>query len=105
MRLRGTGLLFSPSDLNDFVECEHLTALELRRLRGQLELVEPPANPQADLVKEKGLRHEDAFLAALELEGKTVTRVEVDEERWDLERAAADTLDAMRAGVGVVSQA
>ena len=104
MQLRANSLFFSPSDLNAFVECEHLTVLELRRLRGQLDFVAPP-NPQAELVVEKGRRHEDAFLAALEAEGKTVARIELDEERWDLERAAAETLAAMRTGVDVVYQA
>ena len=77
MQLRANSLFFSPSDLNAFVECEHLTVLELRRLRGQLDFVAPP-NPQAELVVEKGRRHEDAFLAALEAEGKTVARIELD---------------------------
>lgn len=75
MKRRFNSLLFSPSDLNAFVECEHLTVLELRRLRGQLGFVAPP-NPQAVLVMEKGRRHDDAFLAALELEGKTVARID-----------------------------
>ncbi|MBA3347189.1 MAG: TM0106 family RecB-like putative nuclease, partial [Actinobacteria bacterium] len=104
MQLRGDNLLFSPSDLNDFVECEHLTVLELWRIRGDFEYTASP-NPAAELVKEKGLRHEDAFLARLAAEGKTVAKIELDEERWDLERAAADTLAAMQAGVDVVYQA
>src|SRR4051812_32070459 len=104
MQLRSNNLLFSPSDLNAFVECEHLTWLELRRLRGHFEFVAPPKGA-AELVMEKGRRHEDAFLAQLEAEGKTVARVDPGEGKWDLERAVADTLAAMRAGVDVVYQA
>jgi len=104
MQLRSNHRLFSPSDLNDFVECEHLTALELWRSAGRLHFVAPP-NPQAELVMEKGRRHEDAFLAVLEGEGKTIARIDPGEQTWDLERAAADTLAAMRAGVDVVYQA
>ena len=103
MQLLSDRLLFSPSDLNAFVECEHLTVLELRRLRRELEFV-PPQNRAAELVREKGRRHEDAFVAALEREGKTVARIEPG-DAWDLERAARETLAAVRAGVDVVYQA
>ena len=43
-------ILFSPSDLNAFLECEHLTQLELAVARR--ELARPvDENPQAELVK------------------------------------------------------
>ena len=63
MQQRNGTILFSPSDLNAFLECEHLTQLELAVARHELER---PAdeNPQADLVKRKGDEHEAAYLAA-----------------------------------------
>ena len=104
MQLRDRTLLFSPSDLNAFLECEHLTALELARARGELDF-EPAENPQRQLVAHKGDEHELAYLEALLGEGLSVAEIELGDERWDLERAARETLEAMRAGVDVVYQA
>src|SRR5918992_6410111 len=51
-----SGTIFSPSDLNDFLECEHLTALELVLARGTL--VRPERDdPQGDLIRRKGEEH------------------------------------------------
>src|SRR5580765_1198095 len=83
MQQRNGEMLFSPSDLNAFLECEHLTQLELAVARGRLDR---PAdeNPQADLVKRKGDEHEAAYLAALVADGRDVVTIEHD---WDLEVA------------------
>jgi hypothetical protein len=53
---RNNGILFSPSDLNAFLECEHLTQLELAVARHELERP-TDENPQANLVKRKGDEH------------------------------------------------
>src|ERR687896_2681676 len=98
MQLRDRTFAFSPSDLNDFLECEHLTALELARARG--ELARPDGDsPQAELVRRKGEEHERAHLAALEADGKRIVRVE---RGVDWEVAARATEEAMRAGADVV---
>jgi predicted RecB family nuclease len=94
------GSTFSPSDLNDFLACEHLSSLELRRKRGELAF-EPPENPQADLILEKGLEHEAAYLALLEAGGASVVRI----DEPDFERAVAATNAALAAGPDVIYQA
>jgi len=43
----------SPSALNNFLECEHLTALELAVARGEIERPQVD-NPQAELIRHKG---------------------------------------------------
>ncbi|MGH3129500.1 MAG: TM0106 family RecB-like putative nuclease [Gaiellaceae bacterium] len=97
-------VIFSPSDLNAYLECEHLTALELAVARG--EVARPAAaNPQADLIKRKGDEHEASYLRSLLEAGKSVATIELGDDAWDLERAAADTLAAMREGADVVYQA
>jgi len=98
---RNGKILFSPSDLNAFLECEHLTQLELAVARHELER---PAdeNPQADLVKRKGDEHEAAYLAALVADGREVVSIAND---WDLDTAARATEEAMRAGAEVIYQA
>ena len=55
---------FSASDLNDFLECEHLTQLELAVVRGDLQRPNT-VNPSADLVRRKGIEHEAAYLQSL----------------------------------------
>src|SRR5688500_3695571 len=84
---------FSPSHLNDFLECEHLAALGLAVGRG--ELARPDVDdPQAELIRRKGDEHERAYLAQLRDEGKSVLVVESGDRDW--ERAAAVTADAIR---------
>ncbi len=101
MQQRDNAILFSPSDLNAFLECEHLTELELAVARHELE--RPTGeNPQADLVKRKGEEHEAVYLAGLLAEGREVVTIAND---WDLGAAARATEEAMLAGVEVIYQA
>jgi predicted RecB family nuclease len=104
MHARNGSLFFSPSDLNAFLECEHLAALELAVARRGLE--RPAAdNVQAELIRRKGDEHELAYLAALRAEGRGILAIERGEHEWELERAARDTESAMRDGAGVIYQA
>jgi predicted RecB family nuclease len=99
---RNGHILFSPSDLNAFLECEHLTQLELAVARGELGRPEAE-NPQADLVKRKGDEHERAYLAELEAASREVVTIPFDD--FDFEAAARATEQAMRAGADVIYQA
>src|SRR5215207_2653771 len=84
---------FSPSHLNDFLDCEHLAALGLAVSRG--DIAQPDVDdPQAELIRRKGEEHERAYLAQLRAEGKSVLVVESDDRDW--ERAAEVTADAVR---------
>jgi uncharacterized protein len=95
-------ILFSPSDLNAFLECEHLTQLEVAVVRGEIE--RPAAeNPQADLVKRKGDEHEAAYFAELLAAGREVVTIPF--AGFDFEAAARATEEAMRAGEEVIYQA
>jgi uncharacterized protein len=101
MQLRDRTIVFSPSDLNDFLECEHLTALELAVARENLTRPRRE-DPRGDLIRRKGEEHEAAHLAALDAAGHTIARIELD-GNW--EAAAAATEEAMRDGADVVYQA
>jgi uncharacterized protein len=104
MQLTNGQLLLSPSDLNDFVECRHLTQLNLSVKRGELE-IEPTSSVEADLLSRKGEEHERAYLEQLKAEGRDV--YEVPGADWDsgLEEAAAATNQAMHDGREVIYQA
>src|SRR4029077_11701687 len=96
-------ILLSPSDLNDYVSCRHLTTLAREVARG--ERAGPHvADEGAQLLQEKGELHELQFLERLHVEGREVVEIRMT-ERGDFYAAAVRTLVAMRAGAEVISQA
>src|SRR2546421_2717962 len=101
MKMLDGRLHFSPSDLNGFLACEHLTRLDIAFVRGELD---KPVfeNPEAELIKRKGDEHEASFLAGLRERGLHVEEIPFD---FDWTGAAEATADAIRSGVDVVYQA
>ena len=77
MQLTGSRVVFSPSELNHFLECEHLSRLDLAVARGELKR---PSfdDPHAALIRRKGDEHERAYLESLVEDGKEVARIERD---------------------------
>jgi predicted RecB family nuclease len=94
-------LVFSPSDLNGFLECEHLVQLQ----RTRHETATPRRrDAHAELLAAKGLEHERAWLQRFRNEGRTVVDIGSGGSERDWERDAGRTLDAMHAGVDVIYQ-
>lgn len=105
MRLTDDRLLLSASDLVAFLECEHLSALDLRVAHG-LELVAAPRTDAMELVARKGDEHERAYLEALVGRGVEVVALpSVHDGVIDQAEAVARTQEAMRAGADVIYQA
>jgi len=103
MQRRDDQLLFSPSDLGNFLACEHLTQLDLTlALQGGRR----PSyeNAYAELLRSKGEEHEQAFLEALRAAGRRVVEVRLNAAR-DFEEGTRRTAEAMRAGADYVYQA
>jgi uncharacterized protein len=99
MQQTSRGPVFSPTDLNHFLECEHLIQLELRR--GEAPRRERDAH--ADLLAAKGLEHEQARLRRFHEEGRQVVEIAASGDRhW--ERDAERTAAAMQAGAEVIYQ-
>src|SRR5688572_16989532 len=64
-------LIFSPSDLNAFLACPHLTTLQLAVARGEFK--KPyRLNLHADLIRRKGEEHERRYLEDLRAKGKRI---------------------------------
>lgn len=109
MQLVDDTAIFSPTDLVGFLECGHLTHLELARLRGEI----PRPNrhdPELDVLTRRGGAHERRHLDALRAAGLSVAEIDLDRAETagtaDAYRAAQEqTLAAMRNGVDVVYQA
>src|SRR5262245_399231 len=96
-------LVLSPSDLNDYVECTHLTTLSIEVVHGTRRRPHVPED-HADLLRRKGEEHEAAYLADLRAKGRQVVDV-IDGARWDFEASARATKEAMRAGAEIIYQA
>ena len=98
MLQRGGRLFLSPSDLNNFLACEHRTALDLARARGETVLQRVP-RPDAELIAERGREHEREHLQRLRERGLDVVEIAPGEG------APEATVEAMRAGPDVIHQA
>jgi len=104
MHQQGDTLLFSPSDLNAFLECEHLTALDVARCRAGI-----PASDVEDaetkLRRRLGHEHEKAWRQKFEDDGRQVVDIAgpgKDSAAWPAR--AAETVVAMRARADVIYQ-
>src|SRR3954465_11299062 len=96
-------LILSPSDLNDYVECPHLTTLALEGARGTHK--RPfVLNEHGDLLRRKGEQHEAAYLDTLRADGRQVVNV-IGSDKWDFDGSARATEKAMREGAEVIYQA
>src|SRR5881296_3510209 len=102
MQTIGGRLALSPSDLNDYLECPHLTTLALEVARGERARAFV-ADEHAELLRRKGELHERAYLERLRAEGRQIVEIMLGEP-WDFDAAAGQT-EAMRAGAEIISQA
>jgi len=94
------GLLFSATDVINFLDCPHCTVLDLIDLETPLPKTED--SDEARLVQTKGIEHEQRFLDRLHTQGLQI----VDASRaGSLDARVQDTIQAMQSGVDVVYQA
>ncbi|MGH7755790.1 MAG: TM0106 family RecB-like putative nuclease, partial [Vulcanimicrobiaceae bacterium] len=95
--------IYSATDLNNYLECEHLVALE--RQVALAELTRLDRNPTVELIAEKGLAHERDYLERLRSEHEEVVEIAQAENSIDaIERAEAATAAAMERGAPVIYQ-
>ena len=102
MRSENGTTFFSPSDLSDFLACQHLTQLDVAVALGEMATPPRPDDPTGELIRQKGNEHEARYLRQLEDEGREVVSIEFG---FDWERAARETEDAILGGADVVYQA
>src|SRR5205807_7532594 len=97
-------LIVSPSDLTGFLECEHLTQQELAAARGEIARPERD-DPVLDMLSRRGLEHEGRHLASFKAMGLRVVEFPFPEGTIaNLEKAHAETVAAMQAGVDIIYQ-
>ena len=101
MQKRNGELLYSASDIVNFLECEHVTTLDLKNLETPLPKAED--DDSAKLIQAKGFAHEANYVER----ARTLHHSFVDIAAGvnGLDAQASATLDAMRSGVEVIYQA
>ena len=99
MRMSGSAIDLSASDLSGFLSCIHLTALDLAVARGERE---PPTwvDPVLIVLRERGLDHERGYVEGLRAQGFSIT----DLSDATGEDAVARSIEVIRAGVEVILQ-
>src|SRR5438128_5691098 len=100
MRISGTHLVLSATDLSNFLSCRHRTALEMAEAGGTRHRAKFD-DPLLEIMFARGLEHEKAFVESLRSESRHVVDLATVKDR---EAAIAQTLDAMRAGADVIVQ-
>src|SRR3954464_10040292 len=98
MNLRGDKPLYFATDLTNFIVCRHLTVLE--RLAAH-KLAKRPFfdDPMLEILRERGLAHEQEYVRRLARSGKTIVEI-----TRSSSHALDETLAAMRDGADVVVQ-
>lgn len=97
MRFHHDRLILAPTDLSGYLNCRHLTALDLRAAKGEFE--RPKVySPVTEALQRKGIEHEQGYLAHLRSRFERV--VELPDHA-----SLAETRAAMAAGTDVIYQA
>lgn len=91
-------IIFSPSDLANHLSCKHLTNLNKKAAKGELK---KPVykNRVLEMLRDRGLQFEAAFLTQLRNEGKNIVEIKQEDPN-----AAKATIEAMQAGADVIYQ-
>ena len=101
MKKNHDGIVLSASDLVGHLNCRHLTALDLQVAAGTLP--KPQTwDPLLEILRERGYRHEQAFVEHLESNGFQVVRIDGVDITPD---TATATIAAMKAGAEIIIQA
>jgi len=101
-KLDDGNLIHSATDLINFVECPHLTRIDLEVVQGRLN-IEPTRTDSSDLVASKGEEYEAAYVESLRAEGKEVVTIAA-HGAVDLDAARQRTIEAMRDGAQIIFQ-
>ena len=101
MQKTPNGLLFSATDLVNFLECAHLTKLDLQSLSVPMQKAKD--DEQAVLIQDKGDAHEKAYFNTLRSEHSSF--IDIASVSKDVAVRQRATLQAMQDGIEIIFQA
>lgn len=102
MRLTGSELELSATDLFNFLGCRHRTALDMAAALGKRPYAPKEDDPLLEILWKRGLEHEKAYVESLKAKGCAVTDLREYDNNRDVH--VEKTLEAMRAGADVIVQ-
>ncbi|MDM9630241.1 TM0106 family RecB-like putative nuclease [Robiginitalea aurantiaca] len=100
MKIRENQILYSPSDLANHISCRHLTELNKKEVRGDIDPPEIYNNPSLTRLIDRGIAFEQEYLNQLKSQGLSVMEIEYGE--IDAEKK---TMDAIANGYDIIYQA
>jgi uncharacterized protein len=104
MQLLDGQIILSATDLTGHLACEHLSALDLAGVRGEIDRPRQD-DPEGDVLRRRGDEHERRYLEHLRSQGLKIVELDRPEAGLaGLQAAEAATLEAMASGAGVVYQ-
>jgi uncharacterized protein len=107
MRQQSNKISLAPTDLGNFLNCRHLSSLDLDAAKG---LAKRPVRygPVLDDLKARGMKHEAMYLEYLQGEGLTIAQTgDLDAHSIGIatESGIEKTISAMQSGADVIYQA
>src|SRR5258707_3837450 len=99
MRIHHDSLIFSATDLVNFLGCRHASFLDRRNIDESGLVAED--DPYLVLLQEKGIEHERRYLDTLRREGRDIVDIAAE---GSLEDSVTRTKEAMAAGAEVIYQ-
>src|SRR5688572_13047604 len=99
MRIHNNALLFSATDLVNFLGCRHASFLDRRQIENPTPVAED--DPYLILLQDKGVEHEKRYLETLRREGRDVVEIASDGSLQDRVRS---TKEAMASQAEVIYQ-
>ncbi|MFH0957734.1 MAG: TM0106 family RecB-like putative nuclease, partial [Pseudomonadota bacterium] len=100
MRIIYNDIIFSATDLCNFLECEHLTALD--KINLSTPLPQTPDGEEAQLFQDKGFEHEQSYLQKLSDSG--IKLIDLSKVHGSPQVKATATLEAMKTGADIIFQ-
>ena len=93
--------IYSATDIVNFLECAHLTTLDLQDIHEKLPRAQD--DDHAKLIQDKGFAHEKDFVE--KLQGKYSSFIDISKESTEPQARADATLEAMKKGTQIIFQA
>ncbi len=100
MQKRGGGIVYSASDLTAFLECSHVTTMNLINLDTPLE--QAARDEQVELIQDKGFAHEENYLKTLRDSGLRMVELS---RSTDVNEDVLATRVALASGADIIFQA